>query len=226
MYIPRLYAEERRDELAAFIEAHPLGALVTADASGQLFATHLPLVFDPGAGEHGILEGHVARANPHHRIADSDAKTLVIFTGPNAYVTPSWYPEKAAHGRVVPTWNYVAVHAYGTLRFIDDPTWLKAHLHRLTDRNESTRVRHADGMPWRVDDAPPEFIAQQMKAIVGVQITVTRLEGKWKMSQNRSPETIEAVVAGLGASNSAMDREVSAIVAARRPASKDERHGT
>jgi transcriptional regulator len=209
MYIPRLYSEERPEELEAFLAAHPLGALVTADASGSLFATHLPLIFGDG-----VLEGHVARANQHHTLARDGAEALVIFTGPNAYVTPSWYPEKAVHGRVVPTWNYVAVHAYGTVRFIDDPEWLLPHLNRLVDRNEAARLAYAGDTRWRVGDAPPEFIAQQMKAIVGVQIRVARLEGKWKMSQNRTPESLGGVVAGLRASPVAMDREVSAIVAA------------
>ena len=216
MYIPRLFAEERPEELAAFIAAHPLGALVTADATGSLFATHLPMIYDVQAGEHGVLEGHVARANPHPALARDVSEALVIFTGPNAYVTPNWYPDKAEHGRVVPTWNYVAVHAYGPLRFIDDPAWLRGHLERLVNHNEMARAAIVADTPWRVSDAPEEFIARQMKAIVGVQITVTRLEGKWKMSQNRSPETIDAVVAALGSSPSAMDREVSAIVAARR----------
>jgi transcriptional regulator len=217
VYIPRSYAEERPEELASFITAHPLGALVTAGASGELFATHLPFVFDPASGEHGVLEGHLARANPHHALARDDMEAIVIFTGPNAYVTPNWYPGKAMHGREVPTWNYIAVHAYGTLRFIDDPAWLLPHLHCLSDRSEADRVAPAGETPWRVDDAPAEFIAQQMKAIVGVEVRVTRLEGKWKMSQNRTPETIDAVVAGLGASPRAMDREVSALVAERRP---------
>ena len=217
MYIPRSYAEERPEELAGFITAHPLGALVTAAASGELFATHLPFVFDSASGEHGVLEGHLARANPHHALARDGTEALVIFAGPDAYVTPNWYPGKATHGREVPTWNYVAVHAYGTLRFIDDPAWLLPHLHRLSDRSEADRLAPAGETPWQVDDAPPEFIAQQMKAIVGVEVRVTRLEGKWKMSQNRTPEAIDAVVAGLGASPRAMDREVSALVAARRP---------
>ena len=225
MYIPRLFAEEQPDELTAFMVAHPLGALITVDASGALFGTHLPLVFDASRGPRGVLEGHVARANPHHALAREGAEALVIFTGPNAYVTPNWYPGKAEHGREVPTWNYVAVHAYGTLRFIDDPEWLLPHLRRLTDRSETARQAPAGDAPWRVDDAPPEFIAQRMKAIVGLQITVTRLEGKWKMSQNRAPEAIEGVIAGLGASPSAMDREVSAIVAERRTRSTEQNHG-
>jgi transcriptional regulator len=223
VYIPRSYVEERPEELIAFITAHPLGALVTAGASGELFATHLPFVFDRASGEHGILEGHLARANPHHELVRDTSESLVIFTGANAYVTPNWYPGKAAHGRGVPTWNYVAVHAYGTLRFIDDSAWLLAHLRRLSDRSEADLQAPAGETRWRVDDAPAEFISQQMQAIIGVEVRVKRLEGKWKMSQNRTAEAIDAVVAGLGASPKAMDREVSAIVEARRPLGKESR---
>ena len=200
--------------------AYPLGALVTATPSGELFATHMPFVFNPSDGEHGVLEAHLARANPHHRLAGADSQALVIFTGPDAYITPNWYPGKYTHGREVPTWNYIAVHAYGTLRFVDDPEWLLAHLGRLTTRSEATRLTTDGAAAWRVEDAPAEYIAQQMKAIVGVEIRLTRLEGKWKMSQNKTPETIDSVIAGLASSPKPMDREVSTIVAARRPSVK------
>src|SRR5690349_6941427 len=133
MYIPSSNAEHRPEVMFDFIEAHPLGALVTASADG-LFATHLPLLVDRERGAHGVLEGHVARANPHHRQGSATSEALVIFTGPEAYVTPAWYASKAEHGRVVPTWNYVAVHAYGTLRFVEEGAWLHAHLERLTRR--------------------------------------------------------------------------------------------
>jgi transcriptional regulator len=217
MYIPRSHAEERPEELAAFVATHPLGILVTSGCSSDLFATHMPFVFDPSAGEHGVLEAHLARANPHHKLVDAVSQALVIFTGPDAYITPNWYPTKRTHGREVPTWNYIAVHAYGTLRLIDDPEWLLAHLRRLSAQSEATRLGAGGQSPWRVDDAPPDYIAQQMKAIVGIEIRVTRLEGKWKMSQNKSPETIDGVIAGLSASPKPMDREVATIVAARRP---------
>jgi transcriptional regulator len=218
VYIPRSHAEERPEELAAYVAAHPLGILVTGGgATGELFATHMPFVFDPAAGARGVLEAHLARANPHHRLAASGSEALVIFTGPDAYITPNWYPGRRTHGREVPTWNYVAVHAYGTLRFVEDTEWLLAHVRRLSARSEATRRAPGGDAPWRVEDAPADYIAQQLKAIVGVEIRVTRLEGKWKMSQNKSPETIDAVIAGLAASPNPMDREVSTIVAARRP---------
>jgi transcriptional regulator len=212
MYIPPSNAEQRPEVMLAFIEAHPFGALVTASAQG-LFATHLPLVLDRDRGPHGTLTGHVARANPHHRQPPETGEALVIFQGPDAYITPAWYPAKAEHGRVVPTWNYVAVHAHGRLRFIDDTDFLRRQIDALTQRAESARAE-----PWAVSDAPAEYVEQQMRAIVGVEIEITRLEGKWKMSQNRSDADIDGVVHGLGASASAGDRAVAEIVEARRPA--------
>ena len=214
MYVPPSNAEHRPDVLFDFIEAQPLGALVTASADG-LFATHLPFVLDRTRGAHGTLEGHLARANPHHRHAPTTAETLVIFTGPDAYVTPSWYPSKAEHGKVVPTWNYVAVHAYGTLRWVEDADYLRRHLDQLTDRHEAGREQ-----PWTTADAPAEYIAQLQRAIVGVTLEITRLEGKWKMSQNRPAADIDGVVRGLAASPAPHERAVAEIVAARRPADR------
>jgi transcriptional regulator len=220
MYVPRTNAEERPDVLAAFMRAHPLAALVSVGPAGELWATHLPVVFDPSRGPRGTIEGHVARANAHHELVraaqaidGARRESLFIFTGPDAYVTPSWYPGKSAHGREVPTWNYVAVHAYGTLALRDDPEWLLAHVGRLTDQSESERAER-----WSVSDAPPEYVAQQLRAIVGVELEVTRFEARWKMSQNRTADDIDGVVAGLGGSERAMDRAVAAIVEARRPA--------
>lgn len=213
MYIPPSNAEARPDVLFDYMEAHPLAILVTAGGDVGLFATHLPLVVHRTRGAHGVLEGHVARANPHHRLGgDGPSDALVIFSGPDAYVTPSWYASKAEHGRVVPTWNYVAVHVHGTLRFTDDPAFLRRHLEELAARHEAGRPE-----PWAPSDAPAEFIAQQMKAIVGLELAITRVEGKWKMSQNRPAADIDGVIRGLSASPSATDREVAAIVAARRP---------
>ncbi|HEU4559674.1 MAG TPA: FMN-binding negative transcriptional regulator [Longimicrobium sp.] len=212
MYIPPSNAEHSPEVMLGFIEAHPLGALVTSSDEG-LFATHLPLVLDRTRGEHGVLQGHVARANPHHRQAGTASEALVIFQGPDAYITPSWYPAKAEHGRVVPTWNYVAVHVYGALRFIDDADFLRRHLEQLTARHEAGREQ-----PWSVSDAPAQYIEAQHRAIVGVEIEITRLEGKWKMSQNRSAADIDGVVRGLTESPDATDRAVAGIVDARRPA--------
>jgi transcriptional regulator len=211
MYVPPSNAEHRSEILHDFIEAHPFGVLVTASADG-LFATHLPLVLDRTRGPHGTLEGHVARANPHSRQTFVTAEALIIFSGHDAYITPAWYPSKQEHGKVVPTWNYIAVHAYGVLRFIDDPRFLERHLAALTIQQEQGRDH-----PWAITDAPADYIAQMQKAIVGIELQITRLEGKWKMSQNRPAADIDGVVRGLAGSPDPADRAVAEIVAARRP---------
>jgi transcriptional regulator len=215
MYIPHANAEHRPETMLDFIESRAFGALVTASPPTGLFATHLPLVLDRAQGEHGVLEGHVAKGNPHHSLEMAEGDALVIFQGADAYVTPNWYAAKAEHGRVVPTWNYVAVHAYGTLRFIDDVGFLARHLDALTERHESGRER-----PWSVADAPAEYIEQLRRGIVGVELTITRLEGKWKMSQNRSDADIDGVVRGLASSPHEGDRAVAAVVEERRPTNR------
>ena len=213
MYIPSSYAEHDPQALFDFIDAHPLAVLVSSSATGGLYATHLPLVLDRAAGPSGTLAGHLARANPHQRlIAQGAREALVIFSGPEAYITPEWYPAKREHGRVVPTWNYVAVHAWGTLTLRDDAAFLRDHLQSLTARHESDR-----GGTWQVGDAPAEFVAGQLKAIVGFELSIARLEGKWKMSQNRSDADIDGVIRGLTATGDANDATVAEVVAARRP---------
>ena len=212
MYVPSSFAERDLPTLHSFIEEFPLGALITTSPTDGLFATHLPLLLDRASGSLGTLFGHVARANPHARDVAEGGEALVIFTGPQAYITPEWYVSKRQHGRVVPTWNYVAVHVYGALRLRGDERFLRPHLEALTRRHESDRAH-----PWHVTDAPAEFIEQQMKAIIGVEITINRIEGKWKMSQNRPAADIDGVIEGLEASESAHERAVAAIVRARRP---------
>ena len=213
MYLPNSFAERDLPTLFAFMEAHPLAALVTTSPTG-LFATHLPLILDRSAGPMGTLFGHVARANPHSRyVSESADEALLIFTGPDAYITPEWYRTKQDTGRVVPTWNYIAVHAYGALHLRDDPTFLRPHLEALTRQHEGDRPT-----PWHVSDAPADYIDQQLKAIVGVQFEIKRIEGKWKMSQNRSAADIDGVIHGLGESEAARDQTVAAIVRERRPA--------
>lgn len=215
MYIPGSFAERDLPTLFAFIEAHPLATLVTSTPAEGLFATHLPLVLDRTASPNGTLFGHIARANPHSRsLANGGPEALVIFTGANAYITPDWYATKQETGKVVPTWNYIAVHAYATLHLRDDPNFLRPHLEALTARHEANRPS-----PWHVSDAPSDFIAQQMKAIVGVELRIDRLEGKWKMSQNRSPADIDGVIDGLRGSGVPQDRAVAGIVQERRPKS-------
>ncbi len=219
MYVPPAFAEPDDAVMLAFVEAHPLGALVTATpaaapgAGPGLFATLLPLLLDRTRGPRGVLQGHVARANPH--AATEAAEALVIFAGPEAYVTPGWYASKREHGRVVPTWNYVAVHAYGALRLHDDPEFVLRHLAALTARHEAGRAH-----PWTIDDAPAGYVERIARDTVGVEVEISRLEGKWKMSQNRPAADIAGVVAGLGASADPGDRAAAAVVEARRPPGK------
>jgi transcriptional regulator len=191
MYNPEHFRETRTDVLHAFIDEHPLGALVAQRAQG-LGADHVPMLraaLDDGTT---VLRGHVARANAMHRDLAADAPVLVIFSGPQAYITPSWYPSKQEHGRVVPTWNYSVVHVHGRIRFIDDAAWLRHLVERLTDRHEASRPA-----PWKVDDAPGSYIERMLQAIVGFEIRVEAIEGKFKQSQNRDARDRAGVAAGL-----------------------------
>lgn len=193
MYRPSAFVQDDPGALAALIATHPLATLVARTASG-LSADHVPLHFDPEPAEgapHGTLRGHVARANPLWCDA-AGTDVLAVFHGPQAYVSPSWYPSKAATHEVVPTWNYVVVHAHGRLRAVDDARWLHALVQRLTAVHESRRPR-----PWAVDDAPADYVEQMLRAIVGIEIPVTRLEGKFKLSQNRSDADRLGVADGL-----------------------------
>jgi transcriptional regulator len=162
MYIPHTNEEADPGVILGYIETHPFGALVTAGAEG-LFATHLPFVLDRSRGAMGVLQGHVARANPHHCQTLTGGEALVIFSGPDAYVSPSWYAAKLEHGKVVPTWNYVAVHVYGHLRFIEDSEYLRTHLVALTRQHEAGRDH-----PWSVDDAPEALRADPHEAGEGL----------------------------------------------------------
>ncbi len=191
MYVPAHFAEDRTPVLHDAIRAFGLATLVTTTADG-LIASHVPLLLDPDRGEFGTLIGHFARPNPQAKGAIGEA--LAIFLGPEGYVTPSYYPAKREHGKVVPTWNYAAVHAYGPLRFIDDKTELLDLVTRLTDHHESLRAA-----PWAVADAPADFIQGMLNGIVGFELTIARLQGKWKMSQNRPPADRGGVVEGLRA---------------------------
>jgi transcriptional regulator len=197
VYLPQAFEEKRVDVIHACIRAHPLGALVTVGAQG-LNANHVPFLVDPEPAPFGTLRAHVARGNSAWRDLASAPDALVIFQGPQGYVSPSWYPGKAEHGKVVPTWNYVVVHAYGAARVVHDAAWLRNLVGDLTREHEAERAQ-----PWSVSDAPDEFVAQQMRAIVGIEIPIARLMGKWKASQNRTPLEIERVTEGLTTDGSA-----------------------
>jgi transcriptional regulator len=203
VYIPRHFAEERTDVLHDAIQRAEFGTLVTLGEHG-LIATHLPLVLEPADGPLGTLYGHVARANSQWRDHVEDVQALAIFLGPHAYVSPGWY---ATRSKVVPTWNYLAVHAYGSLRTYDDPERLRAHVERLTGRQESRR-----GEPWRLAGQPDDYVASMLKAIVGIEIPIDRLEGKWKMSQNRPEADRLGAIDGLSASGGSAEQAVAAIM--------------
>ena len=196
MYLPNHFDEQRPEVLQRLIHDAPLGLLVTHGSAG-LQANSVPFLLDADAGPHGTLRAHVARANPLWREGDG-REALVVFQGPQAYVSPGWYPSKAEHGKVVPTWNYVMVQARGTLRAIDDAAWLRGLVTRLTAKHEAAQVR-----PWAVTDAPPDFVDSMLRAIVGIEIELTALTGKWKVSQNRSAADRAGTAAGLDASGGA-----------------------
>jgi len=197
MYLPPAFREDRLDVQHALIRAHPLGLLITAGPGG-LLVNPLPFLVDPERGERGTLRVHLARANPQWRELATGAECLVVFQGPQAYVTPSWYATKRETGKVVPTWNYATVHAWGHPRVIDDDVWLRRQIEDLTRSREASRPA-----PWKVDDAPPEFVLAQMKAIVGVEVPISRIEGKWKMSQNRPMADRMGVIDGFRAQGEA-----------------------
>jgi transcriptional regulator len=189
MYLPAHFEEQRVDVLHTLIRSHPLGLLVTQGSAG-LQANSIPFLIDAEPTPHGTLRAHVARANPVWR--DAGGEVLVVFEGPQAYISPGWYPSKAEHGKVVPTWNYVLVQARGRLRAIEDAAWLHALVTRLTDTHEATQAK-----PWAVQDAPRDYIDTMLRAIVGVEIELTALTGKWKVSQNRSAGDRDGVGRGL-----------------------------
>lgn len=213
MYNPAHFAETRPEIMHALIDAHPLGTLVTLGSAG-LDANHIPFEIDPTptpAAPFGTLRAHVARANPVWKDFRADLDALVIFQGPQAYITPTWYVEsKPAHGKVVPTWNYCVVHAHGPLRAIDDREWLRAQVGRLVHRQEATQPK-----PWQVADAPADYLEQQLAAIVGIEIPIARLVGKWKLSQNRPATDRAGVVAGLDRQGTDSATAMAQLVQAR-----------
>lgn len=173
------------------INAYPLSTLVTLSSKG-LNANHIPLLLTPEPAPYGMLQGHVARANPMWTDFAKDIDVLAIFHGSEAYITPSWYATKQETGKVVPTWNYITVHAYGVLRVIDNAAWLRAHLEALTSHNEASFAE-----PWKITDAPRDFAEKLIGAVVGIEIVITKLYGKWKVSQNQPERNRESVIAGL-----------------------------
>lgn len=206
MYIPKHFEEARTEVLHELIRRHPLGVLVVKTPEG-LDANHIPFEIDAAVGPHGLLKCHVARANPVWRHLTADADVLVIFQGEDSYVSPAWYPTKQDHGKVVPTWNYVAVHAYGRPRVEHDAAWLRALVESLTNTHERGR---AD--PWQVSDAPHDYIEKMLAAIVGIEIPIERIIGKWKVSQNRSADDRRGVTTGLNETRDPANAEMAQAI--------------
>jgi transcriptional regulator len=205
-YNPPAFRQSDLAELHAQIAASGLATLISVGAQGPI-VSNLPVIFDPSSGANGIIAGHLARANPQWRESDLSIPAVAVFMGADAYVSPSWYPAKQEHGKVVPTWNYSMIVARGRLEIFDDAESLRAQVEQLTKRFEQRFET-----PWQVSDAPEDYVRRQLKGIVGVRLHVESIEGKAKLNQNRSAADQEGVVAGLSPSPRAGDREVAAAM--------------
>jgi transcriptional regulator len=208
LYLPAHFNETRPDVLHALMREHPLATLVAVNDSG-LVANHLPMRISAEPAP-GILRGHVARANPLWKEYRSETEALAIFQGPQAYISPALYPSKQVNGEVVPTWNYAVVHARGTLRFIHDTDWLRGFVSTLTDEREAARSQ-----PWKVTDAPAPYVDKMLALIVGFELSISSLSGKWKLGQNRTKADREGLIRGLGQSEDANSRQLSDMLATR-----------
>jgi len=206
MYIPRHNEEKRVPVMHALMVSQPLGTLVTLGAS-SLFASHIPMVLENDGSQFGVLKGHISRANTQWRDFVPTVDALAIFAGHQHYITPNWYPGTKEHGKEVPTWNYVVVHAYGPLRVIQDEHWLLTNVTKLTDIHEA-----GSPVPWKVSDAPQDFIKSQLKGIIGLELPIQRLEGKWKVSQNRTESERKGVIEGLTKLNTPESLAMKALV--------------
>lgn len=209
MYQPPHFIETRLDILHGLVRAHPLGLLISNGPDGPL-ANSVPFLLDPAPLPHGKLRAHLAKANPQwrHLAENPDAKVLVVFQGPDSYITPSWYETKRQTGKVVPTWNYAVVQVRGTVKVIDDKDWLAAQIGALTASQEGARAE-----PWQVSDAPESYIASQIKGIIGIEIDIAAIDGKWKVSQNRPVADRVGVAEGLEADKASTDAtEMAALV--------------
>jgi transcriptional regulator len=191
MYIPKANEEKRVPVMQELMASRPLATLVTLGASG-LFASHVPMVLEDDGSSFGVLKCHLSRANKQWRDFVPTVEALAIFAGHQHYISPTWYPGTKEHGKEVPTWNYAVVHAYGPLKVIEDSHWLLTNVEKLTNIQEA-----ASPVPWKASDAPADFIASQLKGIVGLELSIRRLEGKWKVSQNRTERDRNGVLEGL-----------------------------
>lgn len=206
MYVPKYHEEQDIAVMHALIKSHPLATWVT-QGDGELIVNHIPFLLDSTRGELGTLVAHVARANRVWKELSTTIHSVLVFQGPESYITPSWYPSKHEHGKVAPTWNYAVVHAHGLPRVIEDRAWLLQQLSLLTDAQEARQER-----PWKMSDAPREFTDQLIQAVVGIEIPISKLVGKWKVSQNRPEADKLGVVAGLLARDDPQSKEMASLV--------------
>ena len=209
MYLPAHFREDRPDVLQEHMRRYPFATLVTTGATG-LIASHIPLVYDPAPEPWGTLRGHLSRANPQWQNFSAEVEALAIFSGPHLYISPNWYPSREQTGRVVPTWNYAVVHAYGPLETYTDEQRLRTHVTALTAIHEAGFER-----PWTPESAPQNFIEGMLRAIVGIEMRISRLEGKWKVNQNRLPEDRAAVIATLEKQSDEASRTMAALIRER-----------
>lgn len=209
MYLPQQFEETRPDVLHRLVRSHPLGTFVIS-GDAELVANHMPFLIDSRGGVCGTLRAHVARSNPVWKQFGKPVEALVVFQGPESYITPSWYPSKHADGKAVPTWNYAVVHVYGHPRAIDDPAWLLEHVTQLTAEHESGQA-----LPWQVSDAPKDYTAQMISRIVGIEMPISRIQGKWKVSQNRQTSDRLGVVAGLESRDTEQSHAMAELVLQR-----------
>lgn len=206
---PAIFCEDRIEVMHELMGMHPFATLISIQ-NGEIAADHLPLVLHEDLSQSGTIRGHVAKSNPLWKNRGSICNVVAIFQGPQAYITPSWYASKKEHGKAVPTWNYVVVHARGTLTMIDDETWLSEHLIELTSRHESHRPDQ-----WKVSDAPDDFIERQLRGIVGIELVVEKLEGTWKASQNKDEKDRAGIQEGLRLENICEAKAVAKLVERR-----------
>ncbi len=206
MFVSKHHQLNDRDAVLALMETHPLGAWVCHAKEG-LVANHVPFFLDRTRGPYGTLLGHVARANGVWRVLSPDTPSVVMFQGAQSYITPGWYPGKAEHGKVVPTWNYVVAHAHGTARVIEDPAWMLNMLNRLTDAQESGQT-----VPWSVEDAPSDYIHKLMRGIVGIEIPIDQVDGKLKASQDENIQDRHGTVKGLQSNHSQQSQNMAELV--------------
>ena len=206
MYLPKKFEEKATETLHTLINNYPFGALII-NCDGEIVANHMPFLFEPSRGDFGALNCHVAKANSVWRSMSEDTECLVIFQGPDCYISPSWYPSKRHHGKAVPTWDYVVVHARGYPKVIDNSEWLINHVSDLSSMHEVNRPN-----PWKVSDAPVEYINRMIGAIIGIEITISKLSGKWKVSQNRPKSDQLGILAGLETEDSQGARAISDII--------------